>query len=189
MFLLALIAFAGCNRDDRTYPKPKTYVRIDIAQPQYLVFDTATLPFTFEYPDYGKVMPNTFESNGNWFNINFERFGYVLYLTYVPLKTKHTLDTLISDSDRLAYYSQQKRASGVASRTYSDSLRRVYATTFQIKGSQVATPYQFYITDNNKYFIRGSLNYTQVPNNDSLAPVISRITADLEHLITTFNWR
>ncbi|MDR0790500.1 MAG: hypothetical protein LBO06_06865 [Bacteroidales bacterium] len=188
-FLIAAILLCGCSKDDRSVPKPKAYIRMDVPPPQYVVFDTSSLPFTFQYPDYGEVVPNSFEPNNNWFNLVFERYGYILYLTYVPLKTASSLDTLVSDSDKMAYYSHRKRATGVASRAFNDDLNRVYATTFQIKGSDVATPYQFYITDSSKHFLRASLNYTQTPNNDSLAPVLNRISADLEHIISTFRWK
>ena len=188
-FLVMAILVCGCSNDDRSVPKPKTYLRIDIAPPQYVVFDTSSLPFTFQYPDYGVPIPNTFEPNKNWFNLSFEKYGYILYLTYVPLRTAATLDTLISDSDKLAYHSHRKKAAGVASLDYSDDSLNVYATMFQIKGSEIATPYQFYITDQKNHFLRASLNYNQVPNNDSLAPILDRISKDLEHIISTFRWK
>ena len=162
---------------------------MDVTPPKYIVFDTSTLPFTFQYPDYGTVTPSSLGENKNWFNLTFEKYGYILYLTYIPLKTTASLDTLISDSDKLAYHSHQKRSTGVALQDYKDDSLGVYATMFQIKGSDVATPYQFYITDQKKHFLRASLNYSQAPNNDSLSPVIDRIGKDLEHIVSTFRWK
>ncbi|MDR1006816.1 MAG: hypothetical protein LBL74_08160 [Bacteroidales bacterium] len=186
---IILIVFSGCQNDNRPFPKPKAYVRITIPQPQYITFDTSTLPFTFEYPDYGVVEPNTFEENSNWFNIDFGKYGYVLYLTYVPMRSAASLDTLINESDKMAYYSQQKRSSGVAAKDYINDSLKIYATIYNIKGSRVATPYQFIITDKEKNFLRASLNNIQQPNNDSLAPVLNRISKDLEHIVSTWRWK
>jgi gliding motility-associated lipoprotein GldD len=188
LFISAIIA-ASCSSDEYSQPKPKTYVRIEIPQPKYLTFDTSSLPFAFQYPDYGKLVPNTFEANGNWFNLNFEKYGYVLYLTYIPVTSAGYLDTLISDCERLAYEGQNKRSSGVISRSYVNEDERIYATTYHIKGTRVASPEQFFVTDKKKHFLRASLSFTQKPNNDSLAPIIERLNADLENLIGTLRWK
>jgi gliding motility-associated lipoprotein GldD len=60
---------------------------------------------------------------------------------------------------------------------------------FDIRGVNVASMYQFYITDSSKHFIRGALYFDHAPNNDSLAPVIEFLKADIDHLIETFTWR
>ncbi|MDR1724853.1 MAG: hypothetical protein LBR28_00460 [Bacteroidales bacterium] len=189
ILICSICLFWSCIKEDRYQPKPKTYVRIDIPQYEYIVFDTATLPFTFEYPNYGKIVPNSYENNLNWFNIDFQPYGYTLYVTYIHFNNLSFLDSLISDCDKFAYESQNKRSSGVLSKTYNNEYANVFATTYQIKGNKVASPYQFFITDKNNNFIRASLNYNKPANNDSLAPVIKHIEADLEHLISSFRWK
>ena len=48
---------------------------------------------------------------------------------------------------------------------------------------------QFYLTDSIEHFLRGSLYFKVVPNNDSLQPVIDFITDDVRHLIKSLEWK
>ena len=68
-------------------------------------------------------------------------------------------------------------------------MARVYGTTYRLRGSRVASTYQFWVTDSVNHFLRGALYLNKVPNNDSLAPVLEYIQADMDHLIETLRWR
>ena len=56
-------------------------------------------------------------------------------------------------------------------------------------GKGVATPMQFYLTDSTKNFVRGALYFNFKPDNDSMQPVISFIRQDIDHMISTFEWK
>jgi gliding motility-associated lipoprotein GldD len=64
----------------------------------------------------------------------------------------------------------------------------VYGIFYKI-GGNVATPYQFFLTDSAHHFFRGSLYFDTTPNADSLAPVNAFIYKDLIHLVNTFRWK
>ena len=66
--------------------------------------------------------------------------------------------------------------------------QRVEGIFFTIDGN-VATPYQFFLTDSTRHFFRGALYYDATPNQDSLAPVNTFILKDIHHLINTFSWK
>ena len=66
--------------------------------------------------------------------------------------------------------------------------QRVEGIFFIIDGN-VATPYQFFLTDSTRHFFRGALYYDASPNQDSLAPVNAFILKDIHHLINTFSWK
>jgi gliding motility-associated lipoprotein GldD len=55
--------------------------------------------------------------------------------------------------------------------------------------TEAASPFQFYLTDSTKNFVRGALYFNTVPNNDSLAPVIDFLKQDIIHMIETFRWK
>jgi len=74
-------------------------------------------------------------------------------------------------------------------REYLDPAHRVFGLIYDIKGSDAASSYQFYLTDSLSKFVRGALYFDLVPNNDSLSPVIDFLKVDLEHMITTFRWK
>ena len=64
----------------------------------------------------------------------------------------------------------------------------VYGIAYQIKGSEAASPYQFYLTDSTSHFLRGALYFNFSPNNDSLKPVIEYVEQDIQRLIESFEW-
>ena len=63
------------------------------------------------------------------------------------------------------------------------------ATTYQLKGSKVASTYQFWVSDTTSHFLRGALFLDRTPNNDSLAPVLDYLQHDLRHLVESIRWR
>lgn len=187
--LLLGVCFGSCGDDERSVPKPKTYFRLDVPSPTFQKFDTLGFPFMFQYPNYGIVERTEGKFNHkNWFNLNFPDYGCKLYVSFMNLTTKTTLGNLINDSYNFTK-EHDKFSSGVVERAYSNKETKVYGYVFEIKGSQVASPYQFYITDSTRYFLRGALYFDIKPNNDSLAPIIQRVTKDLDYLISTFEWK
>ena len=62
------------------------------------------------------------------------------------------------------------------------------AMTWKIAGD-AASPLQFLRTDGQDRFLRGALYFELRPNADSLAPVVERLAADVDHLINALQWR
>jgi hypothetical protein len=58
---------------------------------------------------------------------------------------------------------------------------------FHIKGP-AATPYQFYLTDEDKHFIRGVFYVKAQVNIDSLAPIHAFMIKDIQKIIDGFSW-
>jgi len=81
------------------------------------------------------------------------------------------------------------KASAISQRAYVDGENHVYGLVYQIRGADAASPCQFYLTDSVANFIRGALYFNNIPNNDSLAPVIDFLRSDVEHMISTFRWK
>ena len=82
-----------------------------------------------------------------------------------------------------------QKSSGIRNIAISDPARKMYGLAYQIKGMGAASPYQFYLTDSTSHFMRGSLYFDAVPNNDSLAPVIEFVEKDIQHLFETIRWK
>jgi gliding motility-associated lipoprotein GldD len=59
---------------------------------------------------------------------------------------------------------------------------------YELEGS-TATNVQFYITDSTSHFLRGSLYFNSKTNQDSIAPVLKFLKADILHLIETVEWK
>ena len=127
-------------------------------------------------------------SNINWFKICVKDYGCKLYRTFINLNKDIRSDTLISESYNFTK-EHDKFSSGVIEKEFANNKDKVYGYLFDIKGSQVASPYQFYVTDSSKYFLRGALYFDYKANNDSLSPIINRIKTDIDYMISTLKWK
>ena len=65
--------------------------------------------------------------------------------------------------------------------------KKVFGTFFTLKGN-VATNYQFYLTDSVSRFVRGEILLNCRPNYDSLRPSLDYLKVDLERMMNSFKW-
>ena len=184
IFLILVIIMASCGSD--YYPKPRGYMRIDLPRKEYVKFDT-TYPFTFEYPVYSQFVPDTdVDAEPYWFNIDFPQFNGQLNVSYKPIDNnvvKYLEDT------RTLVMKHIPKANAIESKQFIDKKNNIFGLTYSISGTEAASPFQFYLTDSTKNFVRGALYFNTVPNNDSLAPVINFLKQDIIHMIETFRWK
>ena len=181
--ILLLMSFICCKR--HYTPKPAGYLRIDFPEKTYQLYDS-TCPFTFEYPVYGKITSDTSRiTEPCWINIEFPSFSGKIHLSYKTVN--NNVNTYIEDSRTLAYKHTVK-ADAISETLYSDEEQKVYGLLYEIKGD-AASNVQFYLTDSNRHFLRGSLYFNVQPNADSLAPVIDFIKDDIIHLVETVKWK
>lgn len=188
-FILVAVFFAGCANDEMPLPKPPTYYRIDFAGKNYQMFDSANYPYTFMCPDYAHVVPCAFvTAEPYWVDIEFPKYKATINISYKKIPDRDVLKYYINDC--YTFVSKHfDRSSGVLEQEYSDPSHGVYGLIYDIKGVTVASPCQFYLTDSNKHFLRGSLYFDCPPNNDSLQPVIDYIRKDIDRLVETLRWR
>lgn len=186
LFFILSILIIAC--DSNYVPKPKGYFRIDLPERHYVKFDT-TYPYTFEYPDYAKIMfrPDK-EVNKYWMNLSFPCFRGELNVTYKALENFDDFKQYEKDTYEFMSKHVQK-ASSINDKVIKNDSAKVYGLVYEIEGIGAASSYQFFLTDSSKHFFRGALYFDARPNNDSLAPVISFVKEDLEHFIKTFRWK
>ncbi len=184
-FLFIALTIISCNSEDYT-PKPRAYFRIDLPQKTYQKFDTI-FPYSFEYPTYAIIKrDNKSNAENFWMNIHFPEYKATIHLTYKPVR--NNLDSLI-ESSRKFVDKHINKASSIKEKAYDNPENLIYSIVYNIKGNEVASPYQFFATDKKKHFLRGALYFNMQPKNDSLAPVIEFIEKDIDHLISTLKWK
>ena len=167
-------------------PRPRGYFRIDLPEKSYQQLDT-TLPYKFEYPVYANITDDPYAPNQkNWINVNFPAFKAVLHVSYEPVN--HNLDKYLNDAHTLVSKHIPK-AEAIYDSLIFHPEKKVYGLAFRIEGLGAASPYQFYVTDSTKNYLRGALYFNLHPNNDSLAPVIKFLDQDIDHLINTLEWK
>lgn len=184
--LVGLLILMATSCDNDYYPKPRGYFRIDLPEKGYVVFDTA-FPYSFEVPAYAKVIPDTDpHAELYWINVTFPQFKGTLHLSYK--KINGNLTNYLEDT-RTMVMKHIPKASSIDNKAFENFEKKVYGLTYTISGVSAASPYQFYLTDSTRHFIRGALYFKTVPNNDSLAPVIDFIKEDINHLIESLEWK
>ncbi|MCK4854203.1 MAG: gliding motility lipoprotein GldD [Bacteroidales bacterium] len=182
LLLLMLLALA-CQRSYT--PKPRGFLRIDFPAREYVLFDSVC-PYTFEYPSYGKIVPDTdYLTEPCWINIDFPDFDGIIHISYKEVN--QNLNDFIEDSRALTYKHTIK-ADAIKETVYSNPELEVHGILYDIKGN-AASSIQFYLTDSNAHFLRGSLYFNVQPDKDSLAPVISFFREDIIHLVESFAWK
>lgn len=184
IFLAFLVpTLTGCiSEDDETItPKPRSYYRLSFPERGYKSFNNSC-PFTFEIPNYSSI---TKQKDRCWVNLNFPSFNGTLHLSYKPVNGD--LEGLLKDSYTLASKHQIK-ASGMTEQLIAKEASKVYGLVYEIEGN-AASAIQFHLTDSTNHFLRGALYFNQKPNIDSIAPVISFLKEDINHIFETFEWK
>ncbi|MBL7970096.1 MAG: gliding motility lipoprotein GldD, partial [Prolixibacteraceae bacterium] len=152
----------------------------------YHKLDSAALPYTFDIPGYSKMVPdNDRLAEPYWVNLKIPAHKAEVHLSYK--KVNNNLEILTEDSRALAYKHSIK-ADAIDEKIFVNSEKKVYGTIYQIDGN-AASPLQFYLTDSTRNFLRGALYIREVPNIDSLRPVIDFLTPDVIRLIESTEWK
>jgi len=202
-----LMLLMACNSNYTS--RKKGYFKIDLPEHQYQVFNKQNFPYSFEYPVYATVIQDStyFDStpeNNYWINLDFPAFNARLFMSYkiigglAPYKIKQAdgsykdslgvnqFDLMVNDAFNLT------NKNDVIASSIKDSLIRnpngISGVFFKV-GGNAATASQFFLSDTTKNFIRGALYFDATPNADSLRPVQEFLRKDLEHLISTFEFK
>ncbi len=171
-------------------PKPRAFPKVVYPDKGYQDFDKGYCKFTFEYPKYALIEQDTLFFNEKpddpcWFDIIIPAFDAKIHCSYFPINQVNTFDKLNSDAFDLTNKHNLKA-------NYIEDLvikkpNGVSGIVFNLEG-EVASPFQFYLTDSTSHFIRGALYFNTQSRPDSLAPVIEFVKSDIMHLINTFEW-
>jgi len=184
LFFGVLFFIAGC--DQHYSPKPRGWFRIDLPEKEYQLFDSLT-NFTFQKPVYARVTDDSYNRDEtDWVNLDFGTFQAVIHLSYKSVD--HNLNEFVEDARMLALKHLPK-ANAISDTLLSFPDNKVYGVLYQIGGKGVASPLQFYLTDSTSHFVRGALYFNARPNNDSIAPVIDFLKADVLHFAQSLQWK
>ena len=181
----------SCNDEPVITPKPRGFPKVVYPEKSYQSFEEGYCDFTFEYPKYAKIeKANSFfdESPKHecWFDISIPHFNAKIYCTYSPIDKKETGEKLIADAFALAH--EHNKKAKYIEEIKIDTKNGVKGIAFNLEG-EVASPFQFFVSDEEKHFVRGSLYFYNEVAPDSLAPIFSFVKKDIEHMINTLEWK
>ena len=180
--MTATMGLTGCDGPPPV-PRPKGYFRIALHD---TLFRTVSLDCPVELPLSGAALVEPvrdFSPDSCWFNLVYPTYSARIHCTYAG---GVDLAPVVEDAFRLAYEHEVKAdAIEVRQRQYDEG---GMAMTWRISGD-AASPLQFLRTNGTDRFLRGALYFELRPNADSLAPVVARLEADVDHLLNAMTWR
>ena len=186
IYLLTSVLFFSLFSCSENYtPKPRGYFRITFPKREYQRFESKA-PFQFEIPVYSNMIKDTVDmAEAWWYNLNFPKMKGTIHISYKDIN--NDLNKYIEDS-RTLVYKHTIKADAINEQTFVNRDKHIYGILYEIQGN-AASPYQFFVTDSTRHFIRGALYFNVYPNKDSLAPVFKFIKKDIIHLMETVEWK
>lgn len=191
LFFLILLFIVNFGCSEKYTPKPRGYFRIDFPTKEYR-FIQNNLPYRFEIPVYAQILPDGRNpDHPDWINIWVPANKAEVHISYYSLdknrqKRIEELSEFMEESRKLAYKHSIK-ADAINEQIFMNPAKNVYGTVYKIEGN-AASPMQFFLTDSTSNFLRGAFYVRDVPNIDSLKPVIDFLEPDIIHIIETTTW-
>ncbi|WP_420317193.1 gliding motility lipoprotein GldD [Ekhidna sp.] len=183
--IIVAFLFLACGSD--YLPKPKGYNRIDLPTAAYQLLPDS-FPYSFEYSKHAKLLrDSSWITERFWINLHYPKMGATIQITYKPV-TDSIIREYLSDSYKLT--SQHNVKAYAIEESILEMPNGLYASFTELEG-EVPTPAQFHITDRDStnHFLRGALYFRTATKNDSLAPVIDYLKADMLRLLTSLKWQ
>ena len=187
--LMMFLFVFSCTNYNEGVPKPHGYPRVDYPKGSYKLVTPQDCEFKFEIPDYVKIVKDStyFDEAAPdcWFNIIYPKLKANLHCSYYPITSIKDIEKMGNDAFVLANKHTIKA-------DYIDEMaiqkpNHVSGYAFSIEGN-VASPFQFFLTDSTQHYFRASLYFDSKTEIDSLAPILNFVKTDIMHMINTFSW-
>lgn len=182
------LAACGSSSENADYvPKPKGYPRIDLPTPRYTPLAPGH-PYQFEVNQLARVLPDTFaRAEPDWIFVYYPTLKATVQLTYKPVNNDvDRLRGLLADAYKLAAKHNVKAYSIQQQKV---KLKNGVGASLITLDGEVPSQFQFVTTDSTRNFLRGALYFDTATANDSLAPIINYVRADMMQMLNTLTWR
>ena len=179
------LLLTSCGQEQITIPKPPTYLRLNLPNHKYVQFSD-NCPYSFDVSTLfkvEKVKEKGLETCHK--DIQLGSLNGIIHFSYIDM---------VEPLSKYVNYSNDKVDEHKIKATSIEDVKilrpkdRVFGTFFELKGD-VATPFQFYLTDSLSRFVSGVVYFNSVPNYDSLRPSIEYLKVDLMRMVNTFKWK
>ena len=190
LFFIIFLLVQGCK--EKYTPKPRSYFRIHFPEKTYHRLNN-DFPYNFDVADYASILSDSRNpEEPYWINISVPENRSEIHISYYKLhENEKPLRTLLSEfmeESRKLAYKHSIKADAIEEQMYVNPRDKVFGTIYRINGN-AASPIQFFLTDSTNHFLRGALYIREVPNIDSLKPVIDFLEPDIINIIETASWK
>ena len=189
--IVVLIICQSCGQEQVATPKPRQYPRVNYPVGEWNQFSEALCPFVLDIPSYNTVVLNDMRKDRDqdhpcWFDIVNKDLGAIIHCSYYEIGAVNTFDKLREDAYTMA--SKHNIKASYRDEIQIETKQGSKGILFKIEGL-VATPYQFYITDEEDHFLRGSLYFEERVEIDSVGPVIDFLREDINKIVGSVVWQ
>ena len=185
IFVIFIVLF-GC--ENYFLPKQSAYLRLDYPKPEYKLIDDKDFPFFFEANTrLSEISDIDINLRSIDFIINYNQLNAQINFQYKSVNSSEKLNAYILDL-KMTIETHSTMANSVKIKDYSLKEKNIFGRIFDLSGD-VASPYQFYLTDSTNNIISGLVYFNIKPNYDSILPAINYIKNDIIHLIESFDWK
>lgn len=182
--LLSLFIICVCScKEQHTAPRPRAYPRIEFPERTYISFDTGACPIRFEYPSFADVIR---KDQPCWFDLDMKPFNAKLHCSYISIENKEDFDDLVRDAFVIADKINER--SNYMEQALIGNDHGVNGLMFSWTGP-AASPVHFFLTDTTTHFFTAALYFNSSVKPDSLAPITEFIRDDINHMISSFQWK
>lgn len=172
-------------KNENFYPKPLGFHRIDFPEKVETKTYEGNCPFTYDYPNFAYVQ----DAERCNQDISFPRFNAVMHCTNIQFDNTESNNLFYhSEYSRKLAYEHRIKADAINEKVFTNDSLGVYGISYEIVGN-VASNYQFFLTDSTNNFYRGSLYFNVKPNIDSIKPVLDYLKENINTMIGTFDWK
>ena len=182
--LLLILLIASCT-EETLVPRPPTYLRLELPDHSYKAFNDSC-PYILSVPSIYSISAVS-DQNGPTCHkdIKLGPLNGIIHFSYIEM-TQPLSEYVNFANDKVDEH--KIKASAIKDSKIIRDKDSVFCTFFELQGD-VASPFQFYITDSTSKFVSGVVYFNTAPNYDSLRPTLDYLKIDLEHLINTFKWK
>lgn len=184
LFLGLIMALLGCD-EEVFIPKPPTYLRLELPDHKYsTIEDDCAYEFNLASIYSVEKVPDD-QENSCHRRINLGPLNGMAFIRYWDMTEplSYYINNANDEVDR-----HKIKATNIHDENIIKPEQRVFGTFFQLEGD-VATPFQFYLTDSTNRFLYCEILFNSTPNFDSLRPSLEYLKIDLDTLLSSFKWK
>jgi endonuclease-3 len=188
LLLAILFSLSSCvQKQEIPIPKPLGYFRLNTPEAIYQHWDSI-LPFSFDYSKNATLSFQIKENNVYWIDIYYPTLSAIFKMTCFPVKNNlHNL--MWNEEEQVMFHVERRMTDDIQFSTVHDPEAKVFGRLYELEGKHVATPFKFWLTDSTRYFVKGTLYFDFVPNNDSLSPIIDYLKNDALFMVESWQWK
>ena len=187
--ILGLLTLSGiissCGSNELTIPKPPTYLDVNLPEHSYINY-SPDCPYSFDIPSIFKVKQVDYGKEGTCHrDIELGPLNGTLHFSYIEMDKPlaEYVNFSISKVD-----DHKIKATAIEDENIIRPKDKIYGTFFELQGD-VASPFQFYLTDSTSRFVSGVVYFNTRPNYDSIKPTLDYLKVDLKRFMATFKWK